>query len=95
MLDLLQSKFLNLQFCNKPVPRCRKVWPKSKILLSLWHEHKAWTENIVRRIVDSFASSHLHVEVFKGIADIMYTCDGSKRVNVVLHDEQKFEELKL
>jgi hypothetical protein len=70
---------------------CRKVWPESKIMLCLWHVRKAWAENVVRKIVDS----HLRVEVLKGIADIMYTRDGSKGANAVTRAEQKFKDLKL
>jgi hypothetical protein len=60
-------------------------------MLCLWHVRKAWVENVVRKIADS----HLRVEVLKGIADIMYTRDGSKGANAVTRAEQKFEDLKL
>jgi hypothetical protein len=45
---------------------------------------------VVRKILDP----NLHVQVLKGIADIMYTRDGKKGQIAVSHAEQKFLELK-
>jgi hypothetical protein len=52
---------------------------------------KAWAENVVSKIADP----SLRVAVLKGIADIMYTRDGKKGLNVVTHAEEKFQEFKI
>jgi hypothetical protein len=60
-------------------------------MLCLWHVRKAWAENAVKKIFDPI----LRVEVLKGIAQVMYTTDGSKDNNAVAQAQQKFDNLKL
>ena len=77
-------KYLSLKLC-------RKVWPNTKIMLCLWHVRKAWVEDVVKKVSDPM----LKVEVLKGIANVMYTTNGSKGSNVVAQAQQKFEDLMM
>ena len=53
---------------------CRTVWPRSVVLLCLWHVRRAWQKQSCAKI----SSPALHVVVLQEMGSVMYDRDGPR-----------------
>lgn len=59
-------------------------------MLCLWHVHKSWVENVVKKV----PNQDMRIHILKGLAFLMYYEDGMKGQNDVEHAKQKYDDLK-